>query len=253
VPGKPLGRHVLHDPRSLAYRVEADGTAKSVRWPRVVPVFDQGDIGSCTGNAAAGTLGTQPIYDTLPAGVELNEDEAVTLYSAATHLDAVRGIYPPDDTGSTGLAVAKACHKSGLISGYRHITSLAAAKTAIQAGPFITGTNWLTGMDEPDSDGRVHAQGSIRGGHEYEVIGYDAEADVWEFVNSWGDSFGKAGHFFMSSADYDALLHADGDATVLVPLTAPAPTPDPAPPADVVAQVVAKLNEILAWLRGLQG
>jgi hypothetical protein len=75
----------------------------------------------------------------------------------------------------------------------------------------------------------VHASGAVRGGHEYEVVGYDRGRDLWEFVNSWGDGWGQAGHFFMSTADYVKLLAADGDATVLVPISQPAPTPVPVP------------------------
>jgi hypothetical protein len=250
VPGKPLGRHVNHDPRSLAYKVVPDGTAKTVRWERETPVLDQGDLGSCTGNAAVGVLGTRPFRETLVATAKLDEDEAVAIYSAATRIDNYAGTYPPTDTGSDGLSVAKACQAAGLISGYTHITSLAAAKTAIQAGPFIVGTDWRSGMDTPDDQGVVKATGSVRGGHEYECIGYDAGLDLWEFVNSWGPSWGKSGHFFYTSATFSTLLKADGDGTVFVPNSQPAPQPNP-PAADLKAQVLAKLQELIDWIKTL--
>ncbi len=31
-------------------------------WERVVPILDQGELGSCTSNAGTGALGTQPFY-----------------------------------------------------------------------------------------------------------------------------------------------------------------------------------------------
>lgn len=229
IPGKPLGRHVNHDPRSLAYQVEPTGVVVSVRWPRITPILNQGDLGSCTGNATAGVLGSNPFYGTIPAGTALDEKFAVSIYSSATKIDSFDGVYPPNDTGSDGLSVAKAAKQLGLISGYQHITSLAAAHTAIQAGPFITGTNWMSGMDEPDEHGIVHATGIVRGGHEYEIIGYDATVGLWEAVNSWGDGWGKGGHFFIPDADYAALLGAQGDATTFVPVNQPAPTPTPTP------------------------
>lgn len=233
VTGRRLGRHVNHDPRSLAYKITADGTVASARWERKTPVLDQGDLGSCTGNAACGVLGTEPFFTTLQAdlqvGLKLDETEAVSLYSLATQLDEYPGTYPPDDSGSSGLGVAKACQKAGLISGYQHITSVAAAQTAIQKGPFIVGSDWLTGMDNPDANGVVKATGSVRGGHEYECIGYDAATDLWEFVNSWGTSYGVGGHFFYSSGTFAQLLSRDGDATVFTPITSPAPTPTPTP------------------------
>jgi hypothetical protein len=230
IPGKRLGRHVNHDPRSLSYLMPPGATPATAMWTRRVPVFDQGDLGSCTGNAAAGVLGTDPFYAKLPSGLVDDENEAVTLYGAATSLDSYPGSYPPDDTGSDGLSVAKACQKAGLISGYQHITSVAAAQTAIQSGPFIVGVNWYASMDTPDANGLVTVSGSIRGGHEFECHGYDAAADLWWFTNSWGPSWGKDGTFCMSSASFTRLLSEQGDATVFLPVT---PSPAPQPPAPV--------------------
>lgn len=234
VSGKPLGRHVFHDPRSLDYQVHADGTVATVRWERIIPVLDQGNVGSCTGNAAVGHLGTQPedatLQSLLSSGLVLDEQEALTIYSAAEVIDG-DGPYPPNDNGSSGLSVAKACKNAALISGYLHMTSLAACQTAIQTGPFIIGINWYDGFDNPDANGRVSISGSVRGGHEVEVIGYDTQTDLWEAVNSWGTSYGVGGHFFFSSVDFTRLLSEQGDATQFVPLSQPAPTPTPVPPA----------------------
>jgi hypothetical protein len=232
---RPLGRIVRHDPRSLQYLVPETTTPKSARWDRKIPVLDQGNLGSCTGNATVGVLGTEPFWDTLTVTEQqsMNEDEAVKVYSLATQLDDVSGTYPPDDTGSSGLGAAQAAKKLGLISGYMHITSVAAAQQAIQSGPFITGVNWYEGFDSPDANGLVEISGQIRGGHEFEIIGYDATQGLWEAVNSWGTSFGVGGHFFFSDASFARLLSEQGDATTFVPLTQPAPipTPVPSPPA----------------------
>lgn len=233
VEGKRLGRHVHHDSRSLAYTVP-EGSPTTARWERATPVLDQGQVGSCTGNAAAGHLGTAPEYATLAAKIaagmlQLDEAEALRLYSAAEIIDGGAG-YPPEDQGSSGLSVAKAAKAAGLISGYVHMTSIGACYTAIKSGPFINGSNWYTSMDSPDANGRVTISGSVRGGHEYEVIGYDATTDLWECVNSWGTGYGVGGHFFMSSPDFARLLSEQGDATQFVPLSSPAPTPVPPSP-----------------------
>lgn len=229
-PERRLGRQIRHDGRSLAYPAQADGTKATARWERVIPVFEQGDLGSCTGNAAVGLLGTQPFYDTIKSRLDsLDEDFAVKVYEEATHLDDFPGEYQPTDTGSTGLAAAKALKALGLISGYTHILSIDAAYTAIQQGPFIVGTNWLSGMDEPDEDGVVKVNGYVRGGHEYLIIGFDNQKSRWEAVNSWGPSWGKGGHFFMTDAGFQSLLEDEGDATVFVPLGQDTPTPQPIP------------------------
>jgi hypothetical protein len=232
-PGNPyrLGRSVNHDPRSLRYAVAPLGVAETRIWTRRIPVLDQGDLGSCTGNATIGVLGTDPFYSLLtPVQRQaLDEAEAVRIYSLATQLDPWDGSYPPTDTGSDGLDAAKAAVKLGYLSGYQHITSIPAAQTAILSGPFIVGTNWYDGMFDPAPSGEVRISGSVAGGHEYECAGYDAENDRWAFWNSWGASWGQGGGFWMSTATFSRLLAEQGDATVLVPVTQPPPEPTPEP------------------------
>ena len=248
VAGKPLGRHVRHDSRSLQYLVAADGTVASATWKRDIPVLDQGQVGSCTGNATVGVLGTDPFYATLPKGTKTDESEALVIYSGAEKIDGGVG-YPPEDHGSSGLSVAKEALSLGLIAGYQHITSVSAAQTAIQSGPFIVGTDWYTGMDSPTAAGLVTATGTVRGGHEYECHEYDAEHDLWWFYNSWGTSYGVEGRFCYSSQTFASLLANQGDATVFTPLgvPAPTPTPPPAPAAGITITdptLVAKIDEL---------
>lgn len=251
VEGKPLGRHIRHDSRSLNFLVEPDGTTATVRWTRELGVLNQGNTGSCTGQAATGALGTAPDYAALSSSQQsaLGEPFALNLYSAAEKIDGGAGL-PTEDNGSSGLSVAKAAKAQGLISGYLHITSLAAAKTAIQTGTFLVGSNWYTGMDTPDPQGLVVATGTVRGGHEYECLGYTEATDTWEFENSWGPTFGVGGRFFYTSATFTKLLGEQGDATVLQPLGAAPfpPTPVPVPVATSVVvddpSLVAKIDQL---------
>ena len=166
--GGRLGRHVEHDPRSRAYALSEDllpSTYTSAVHTVRIPVLDQGDLGSCTGNAAEAFTGTDPLYDAIPATVKArptgdagaDETQAVALYSAATRLDNVQGVYPPTDTGSTGVAVAKAAQKAGLISGYQHAFSLDSALKALAVSPLIVGVNWYEGFDTPDANGLVRS------------------------------------------------------------------------------------------------
>jgi hypothetical protein len=263
VPGRRLGRHVNHDDRSLAYALPEADTVVSVQWPRVIPVLDQGDVGSCTGNACTGVLGTQPddgdLAAQLAAGLVLDESEALTLYSAAEVIDG-DGPYPPNDNGSSGLSVAKAAKAAGLCSGYLHALSVAAAHTAVQAGPFMVGSDWYTSFDTPDTDGIVSIapDATVRGGHEYECIGYDAPSDLWHLVNSWGTSYGVAGHFYYSTATLTQLLASDGDVTSLVPLSKPTPVPTPVPaptppaPTPPAPVPVSFLRRVLAALKHIE-
>jgi hypothetical protein len=262
---KRLGRHIRHDPRSLRFLVEAvdPATLTSVRHVRGIPVLDQGDLGSCTGNAAEGALGTAPFLATLQGlpgcptpDADADEVQAVALYSAATVLDEYDGQYPPTDTGSSGLGVAKACQRAGLISGYQHATSLNAALAALAQGPVITGVNWYSSFDTPAADGTItigrHA--SVRGGHEFVVDELDVERKRVGFTNSWGTSWGVQGRAYMSWDTWERLLSEDGDVTVFVPVTEPAPTPTPDPGQQGCAgQVMAIVDKAVADIKAVLG
>jgi hypothetical protein len=176
--------------------------------------FDQGDLGSCTGNAMAGALMTDPYYI---SGRTLIEKNAVQLYEQATHLDKVKGSYPPDDTGSTGLAVAKAAKKDGYISAYAHAFGMQHALGALTIAPVIAGINWYDSFDTPLHTGEcpLTADATVRGGHEVELFGLDVEKQqVWAY-QSWGPTWGglRNGTFWFSYATFERLLSETGDVT----------------------------------------
>ncbi len=229
-----LGRHINHDPRSLRFVVPPAKVDKSVVWPRHIPILDQGNLGSCTGNAETGALGCDPFWPTFDAATQasLNEKMAVKIYSLATTIDPYQGQYPPTDTGSDGLSASKAAKQLNFISGYVWATSLAEAMTLIQNGPFIAGTDWTTNMDKPNSEGIIKdpAGGQVRGGHEYVCRERDADKGLWWFDNSWGGTWGKSGRFAYDDAGLTALLGRGGDLTSSVPLTSPPPVPIPGDP-----------------------
>jgi hypothetical protein len=210
-PGKGrLGRHVHHDPRSRDFPVAIPkGRARTVLWMRRSPIFDQGDLGSCTGNAVAGCLATD--HADGKGRSDLTEKDALALYEAATHLDHVPGVYPPEDTGSTGLAACKAAKNAGLITGYRWAFSLSGLVSALQFGPAAIGINWLRGCDSPDSTGLVRWTGPSRGGHEICVVGVNLEAGRFRLANSWGTGWGDNGFFSLGIDDMRKALADQGD------------------------------------------
>lgn len=247
-----LGRHVQHDPRSLrfAHGVLPKTAIKSADWRRRAPIFDQGSIGSCTGNAAAGLLGTDSVARPGLTSVTISDnvlpvDEtlAVQVYSLATQLDTFQGAYPPDDTGSSGLGAAKALVKLGLATKYSHAFSLAALNSALQSGPVMVGTVWLNSMFETDPDGYVivDRKSPVAGGHEYVISAYDADRQAYRLDNSWGESWGIRGSAWYSQTNLQWLLSQDGDVTVPVWAVAPAPKP-----ALTAADLASQMRSLLA-------
>jgi hypothetical protein len=264
----PLGRHVNHDPRSRAFpfaaRPEAEAPVVSrPAWTRRIGVLDQGSTGSCTGHAGAGWVGadtadrtgvtrigdvplTTRAGDPLPPIGPVDEGFAVALYSAATQIDPYSGAFPPDDTGSDGLSVAKVLRAWGLCAEYTHaLGGLPDVLAGLQSGPVLLGTRWYSSMFRPAADGElvVTPDAHVSGGHEN---GADGELDVerrrvW-VTNSWGAGWGVAGRAWMSYDTLAGLLAEEGDATVLHASAVIAPEPRPFPvwlPADAAARVVA--------------
>lgn len=205
----PLGRLKRHDSRSLQFPAKTLGTVKSVRHTHYGPVLSQGNLGSCTGNAMAQWLNCKPFHK--PRMRHFTEEDAIRLYSAATVLDPWYGSYPPDDTGSSGLAVAKAAQSEGLISGYTWAFGLEHTLEALTISPVLIGTVWLHDMFYPDAKGFITASGEENGGHEYLLTGINLrEKYVWA-LNSWSPLWGLNGRFKMTFETLDVLLNSGGD------------------------------------------
>jgi hypothetical protein len=209
-----LGRLLEHDPRSRNFAAARAPELVTVLHKRRHRPFDQGNLGSCTGMAMTGLLDTKPFRHNF-----LSERTALRFYKWATANDNNPGQYPPDDTGSSGLAVAKAALHYRYIISYAHAFGLQHALEALGICPVITGVNWYSSMDVPDAnDGglvRISPDASIRGGHEFEVLGNDVERQRVRCAQSWGREWGDHGYFELEWATWDRLLSEDGDVTTV--------------------------------------
>ena len=226
-----FGRHQLLDAKSLAFMIEnrvqdMNAKVRNRGWERVLAILDQGQLGSCTGNAGTGALGTQPFFDAVgksvlpdPADAVAGEKFAVDLYSEATRLDPWPGAYPPEDTGSSGLAICKALKARGTITGYRWARSAYGFLKLLQSGPVLQGMPWHKAFFDPDKDGFIDsdanwATSGLAGGHEVEAVGVELDsADVYNsvviYANSWGTGWSDHGYFRMRLRTYEKLDSVD--------------------------------------------
>ncbi|MEW1565820.1 hypothetical protein AB0454_22875 [Streptomyces sp. NPDC093509] len=195
-----LGRQMVLDPRSLAYRRRYTGSPlRATEWAPKVPVLDQQDLlaqgirtsllapgapdvdalGSCTANAATALVSVLHDAETLTAkGLDVTdgiaaEEWAIGLYADATRHDQWQDArWPSDDCGSSGLGVAKALRARGLCDQYGHATTAEELCQLLQTGPVLMGMPWYQAFFEPTG---AHAllddipgwqDSPIAGGHE---------------------------------------------------------------------------------------
>ena len=161
-----------------------------------------------------GVLMTEPFFR--PDRI-LGQADAEALYQDATRLDTIPGHWPPTDTGSSGLAAAKAATRRGWLRAYQHAFTLRAFLSALGRGPGGIGIPWYEAFDAPHGrDAELVIGGAVAGGHELEVTEIDVSRRLIRGPNSWGVGWGDHGYFTMTFDTLDQLLHEQGDA--LVPL-----------------------------------
>jgi hypothetical protein len=243
-----LNRHVLHDSRSKLYRFDTTGLrVTSVTHHRDLPILDQGQVGSCTADCGLGILGTDPYYVANSSAAfarafgSWDQAGAYRLYSAEEELDG-DGPWPPNDNGSTGLTLAKVLRAAGIISGWTQTFTLDDALKALTQFPLAAGTIWFHSMFDPHPvTGVVPVvrTSGVAGGHEYELVGYDAARGLVHIANSWGTGWGQYGYAWVQAEDLGWLLSQQGDVTVFTPAWRPAPVPVPVGDRDAALTAVA--------------
>jgi hypothetical protein len=184
-----LGRQKVHDPRSKAFAVTAP-IDKSKWRSKTIRIYDPPKNpnqchGECTGVAKCVQMNA---VGNRVTGIIFGMTDAHRFYHEATRLDPFDGEWPPDDTGSSGLASAKAAQKLGIGGEYLHIFNGAdGVVQQIQEGHVVSvGTWWYEDMFEPSSLGIIQPTGKQVGGHQYAARGYDARRDLVLIRCWWG-------------------------------------------------------------------
>lgn len=166
---------------------------------------DQGDAPACTAFALSHAMADGPV--THPKANPL--DDPMALYRAIVQRDRAAGRWYTD--GATSLAMAQEAQVRGWIGEYRWGYTLADFIAAIRIGPVLLGIDWYAGMDTPDAQGVIRANGAIRGGHEIVCNGVNLSTGLARLKNSWGRSWARDGHAYLPLEDVEALIADGGD------------------------------------------
>jgi len=214
-----LGRQVVHDPANWAFPMRAADTST---WrSRTIRLYDppknpkqiRGNCVPCDKCMEGNAVGNR-----VPGRV-LDMAMADLMYPICTRLDPFPGEFPPDDTGSSGLAACKAAIQLGLGREYRWNFSKRGediVQQVVEGRTVGVGTWWYEGMftRKPllNRPGQwfIEPTGRRVGGHQYRVRGWDEPLDMF-LVRCWWGLFRDV---WIKRAHLADLLADDGDAHV---------------------------------------
>jgi C1A family cysteine protease len=192
------------------------------------PVYDQGQLGSCTANAIAGAIEfnrrKEGIQDWVPSRLFIYYNERVIegtvntdsgarlrdgMKSIANQGECDEALWPYDLTKFSmkpppGVYAAAAKHP--VVTYERLPQELVQLKGCLAAGyPFVFGFTVYDSFESPQvaqtGDVPMPQPGdSILGGHAVAAVGYDDIQQKFICRNSWGSGWGQKGYFTMPYA-----------------------------------------------------
>jgi C1A family cysteine protease len=213
----------LGDPRDYAYKrvLKATQRPKSVDLrPKMPPVWDQGQLGSCTAFALTGAVaflhgftGSQLwLYYKERVLEHTTRQDAGAMIRDGIKVLAKTGLppeaawpYQPAKFAKRPSAAANKAAKQELIGEYRRLNGVNDYLDCLASGsPFVVGISVFESFesDAVAANGEVPMPASseqMLGGHAICVCGYRPDGS---FIvrNSWGKDWGAAGYFFLPNA-----------------------------------------------------
>lgn len=193
------------------------------------PVYDQGQLGSCTANGIGGAIHFERLKqkatpDFVPSRLFIYYNERVIEHTVQSDAgaqirDGIKTVAKQGDCPETEWPydVAKFAHKPSASCysdalkyktiGYQRLSqNLSQMKQCVAAGyPFVFGFTAYASFESADvaKTGIVPMPGAseeVVGGHCMLVVGYDDAQQAFITRNSWGTSWGQAGYCMMPYA-----------------------------------------------------
>lgn len=194
--------------------------------PQCPPVYDQGDLGSCTANAIAGAFQfdemkqhCDPIFTPSRLFIYYNErvmEHTVDTDSGAQIRDGIKSVATqgdcpepmwPYDIAKFREKPSDSCYQTAaqhkVVLYQRLVQNLSQMKGCLASGfPFVYGFTVYESFESPDvaKTGQVPMPApteQILGGHAVMAVGYDDTQQRFIVRNSWGDGWGMQGYFTM--------------------------------------------------------
>lgn len=161
--------------------------------------LDQGALGACVGFTGANWLGHLPMYN------RVYNNTGLELYAACKRIDLW-----PNQEGSNDHFLAKVLVEQGRIERYLWAQTPGELRLWVATvGPVMVGTLWYSGMFNPEANGQLRLTGTVVGGHEWLVTGYDPKRG-YRLRNSWGPDWGLKGEAWIDESDLYRLVFQEG-------------------------------------------
>ena len=218
-----LGRVYIEDKRDLNYLIKNNQrTLQQISTPPKVLTQrywdangwwgDQGNTPQCVGYSWSHWLEDGPVQQSgIPPIIK-----PFDIYKNAQKLDEW---YGENYDGTSVRGAVKYLKNIGKVKSYYWAFDIQTlSETILKLGPVVVGTNWYNGMFYPNKNGLIKIGGQMVGGHAYLINGVDTKTKQFRIKNSWGKSWGKGGHAFISFNDMSRLIKENGEICLAIEL-----------------------------------